>query len=163
FPDGRLFNFQRHKLLLWSIYDVSAGRFGDLSFSGLWRVNSGTTYSLRATNQPLTAIQNALLQNSGYPYAPSSQNVYFGDKVVGQFNGYGILDFDLNYNVPVFRNARPWVKFDLYNLFNNEKLISWNTTVTQDPNSPKDSLGLATGYRQGSSFGKATSNNNFPV
>ena len=63
-----------------------------------------------------------------------------------------------NYNIPVFRTLRPWVKFDVYNLFNNQKLIAWNTTVSQDPASPKDSLGYATGYIKGATFGTATGN-----
>ncbi len=53
--------FQRHKLALWSIYNLELGRFGDVSVSGLWRVDSGETFSLRATGQPLSDIQTALL------------------------------------------------------------------------------------------------------
>jgi hypothetical protein len=163
FPDGHLFNFQRHKLVLWTVYNAPLGRFGDASISGLWRVNSGTTYSLAATGQRLTAIQTSMLSAAGYPDAPTNQTLYFEERGSGQFVGYGVLDFDVNYNVPVSgTKLRPWVKFDIYNLFNNQKLTSWNTTVSQDPNTPTDSLGLATGYRQGSSFGKATANTNFP-
>ncbi len=162
FPDGRLFNFQRHKLVLWSIYNAALGRFGDTSISGLWRVNSGTTYSLAAAGQPLTQTQLSTLSAVGYPDAPTDQTVYFDGRGSEQFAGYGVLDFDVNYNVPVFKTLRPWVKFDIFNLFNNQKLITWNTAVRQDPNSPKDSLGLATEYIQGSSFGKATANTNFP-
>ena len=89
--------------------------------------------------------------------------MYFDERGSEHFNGYGVLDFSVNYNVPVFRTLRPWVKFDTYNLFNNQKLITWNTSVRQDPNSSKDNLGLATGYIQGASFGRATANTNFPV
>jgi hypothetical protein len=46
---------------------------------------------------------------------------------------------------------------------NNQKQIGWNTTVNQDQAGPKDSLGLATNYIKGGSFGKATSNSHFPV
>ena len=41
FPDGRLAVFQRHKLALWTIYNLGLGRLGDVTLSGLWRVNSG--------------------------------------------------------------------------------------------------------------------------
>ncbi len=37
-------------------------------------------------------------------------------------------------------------------------MIAWNTTITQDPASPKDSLGYATGYIKGPTFGTATGN-----
>ena len=49
----------------------------------------------------------------------------------------------------MFRTVRPWVKVEILNLTNNQKLISWDTTVTPDPNSPLDANGLPTGYIQG--------------
>ena len=65
----------------------------------------------------------------------------------------------INYNIPIFRTLRPWVKFDVYNLFNNQKLIAWNTTVSPGSERvPKDNLGLATGYIKGPTFGTATGN-----
>jgi outer membrane receptor protein involved in Fe transport len=162
FPYGRLAIFQRHKLAVWSIYNMGMGRFGDASLSALWRVNSGETFSLRATGQPLTDIQQALLESAGYPDAPDSQTVYFDERGSETFKGYGVIDIGLGYNIPVFKSLRPYFKLDIYNALNNQKQIGWNTTVTQDPNSPKDALGLATGYRQGASFGRATSNLHFP-
>jgi hypothetical protein len=54
--------------------------------------------------------------------------------------------------------VKPWIKFDVYNLFNNEKLIAWSTTVTPNKATSVDSLGLPTGYRQSSTFGTATGN-----
>ena len=85
-------------------------------------------------------------------------NVFFGERGSEEFAGYGVLDMSFNYNVPVFRTLRPWVKFDVYNLFNNQKLIAWNTTISQDPASPKDSLGYATEYIKSPTFGTATGN-----
>ena len=70
YPDGRLDSFQRHRVRAWTIYNVGMGRAGDMSFSGLWRVDSGGTYSLLANNQALTTIQRNILTNAGYPDAP---------------------------------------------------------------------------------------------
>ena len=64
--------------------------------------------------------------------------MFFGERGSETFKGYGLLDTSINYNIPVFRSLRPWVKFDVYNLFNNRKLIAWNTTVRPDPTSPLD-------------------------
>jgi hypothetical protein len=50
------------------------------------------------------------------------------------------------------------VKFDVYNLFNNEKLIAWSTTVSPNKASGVDGLGLPTGYTPSSTFGTATGN-----
>jgi hypothetical protein len=163
YPLGRLQDFQRHRARLWTVYSHGLGRFGELSASGMVRVDSATVYSLRATGVSLTAIQRQLLVAEGYPDAPSSQTLYFAARGTGIFNGYALLDTSINYDIPVFRSARPWLKLDIYNLLNNQKLISFNTTVKPDPNSPKDSLGLATGYLPGATFGQATSAANYPI
>jgi hypothetical protein len=139
---------------------MNAGRFGDLAFSGIWRLNSAQVYSLRAGGVPLTGVQTALLK--AYPDAPASQTVYFGERGSQDFAGYGLFDLSVNYDVPVFKTLRPWVKMDVFNLFDNQKLIRWDTTVTPDPNSPVDSLGLPTGYLKGPRFGTAVSNSSYP-
>jgi hypothetical protein len=165
YPEGRLQNFQRHRLRLWSIHDVPAGRAGDLSVSGMWRVDSARVYSLQASRQRLTASQRALLSAAGYTGSPASgsHSVYFAERGSEKFRGYGVFDLNLRYSVPLARSVRPWLKLDVFNLFNNMKLISWNTTVQQDPASPVDTLGLATGYVKGSEFGQMESNANFPA
>jgi hypothetical protein len=162
-PSGRLDDFQRHKLRVWSIYTLSLNRYGALALSGLWRVDSGLSYSLRANGVRLTQLQNALLAAAGYVDSPGSQSVYFGERGSQSFKGYGLLDLSVNYDVPVFRALRPWVKVDVYNALNNQKLIRWNTTVAADATSQRDELGLPTGYVKGPSFGKATSTTNFPI
>jgi hypothetical protein len=163
FPDGRLLGFQRHRARLWSIYNFGMGRLGDLSLSGLVRLDSGQIYSLRALNQPLTAIQRNLLRAAGYPDAPGASSVYFADRGSETFAGYGLLDLNLSYNIPVVRSVRPWVKLDVYNALNNQKLIKWDTTVRQDPNSPLDALGLRTGYVKGANFGTGTAQTHYPI
>jgi hypothetical protein len=58
--------------------------------SGLWRLQSGEVYSLRATKQALTAAQQVLLAR--YPNIPASQTVYFGARGSQDFLGYGLVD-----------------------------------------------------------------------
>lgn len=167
FPMGRLANFQRHRARLWTIYNFNPG-IGDLSVSGLWRIESGTAYSLVATGRPLTAVQQAILAgnpndpNDDYPDSPGDQDIYFGERGSETFPGYGVVDFSVNYQVPVFRSLRPWVKFDVFNIFNNDKLIGFDTTVDPDPNSPLDALGLPTGFIEGETFGEALGPADFP-
>jgi hypothetical protein len=163
YPDGRLYTFQRSKVRAWTIYMMSLGRAGRLSFSGLVRADSGLTYSLLATNVDLSDIQTNLLKDAGYPDAPSSQNVYFGDRGTQTFAGFTLFDTSINYELPLYKTARPWLKFDVYNLFNNQKVIQYDTTVNPDPNSPLDSFGLPTGFIKGSQFGQATSTAAYPV
>jgi hypothetical protein len=161
FPGGRLQDFQRHRVRLWSIYNLRTKRAGEFSLSGLWRIESGRVYSLAATNVPISGIQAALL--AGYPDSPVDQTLYFNTRGSQSFAGYAVIDTSINYNVPVFQSVKPWLKFDVFNLFNNEKLVGYNTSVVPDPNSPRDALGLPTGYLQGPQFGRAQANSNFPA
>lgn len=160
YPTGRLQSFQQHRARVWSIYDFGAGRLGHVTASGLLRMESGQVFSYVATNVPLTATQEALL--AGYPDAPSSQNVYFGERGSGTFAGYAVLDVGVNYEIRAFGTARPWVKLDLFNITGNQQLIGYNTSVIPDPASPTDSLGLPTGFLPGPNFGQAQSDTNFP-
>ena len=162
YPIGRLYDFQRSKLRLWTIYNQSLGRAGRLTGSLLVRSDSGLPYSLIATNVNLTAIQNNLLAQQGYPDTPGPQSLYFGGRGTQFFKGYTLFDTSINYEIPVFKSVRPWLKFDIYNLLNNQKLMSWNITVRPDAASPKDSRGLATGYTKGATFGTATSAGMYP-
>jgi hypothetical protein len=139
------------------------GRLGDASVSGLWRYDSAQVYSLRALNQPPTTAQRNILRAAGYPDAPGNSSVYFAPRGSEEFEGYGLFDANVSYNIPVAGTVRPWVKFDIYNLFNNQKQVAWNTTVRQDPNSPLDSLGYRTGYVKAATFGTATAQTQFPA
>lgn len=161
-PDGRLFDYQRHKLRVFGIYNPKFGRFGSASLGPVWRVNSGQVFNYIAQAYPITTIE--LARNPGYPdiNGANSQNVYFGERGAGNFKGYGLLDFSATYNIPVWRTATPWVKVDFFNVLNNRKQIAWDTTVTADPNSPLDANGLPTGYIQSSRFGTAQNDNQFP-
>lgn len=159
YPEGRLQNFQRHKLRAWAIYDLDMGRAGDVSVSGLWRVDSGLSYSLAVRNVAPTATQRSLAAAAGYVDSPGTAHVFYAsERGTEQFAGYGLLDFSAQYNVPVFRSLRPWIKFDTYNLFNNQKLIAWSTTIAADPASPTDNLGIRTGFTRPATFGKASGN-----
>src|SRR5262249_49627016 len=73
FPDGRLQDFQRHRLRIWSVYNVPMNQYGDLSISGLWRVDSARVYSLTTTVAP-SATQEGILEAAGYPDLPNVQS-----------------------------------------------------------------------------------------
>ncbi len=159
YPDGRLQNFQRNRFRLWTIYNMDMGAGGDLAFSGLWRVEGARAYSLAARNQGLTATQRTILAANGYTDEPAAAHIFFNDeRGTEQFPGYGLLDLSVNYNIPVFKSLRPWIKVDLYNVLDNRKLIAFDTTVSQNNAGAKDSVGLATTFNKGANFGKATGN-----
>jgi hypothetical protein len=162
FPDGRLNDFQRSKVRVWAVYNQRLGRAGVATIGPIWRYNSGQTYSLFSSNVPLSAIQ--LARNPGYAQLPGggSQTLFYGERGTEDFEGYGLVDLALTYEIPIWRTARPWIKFEWYNIFDNNKLINWNTNVTPDSNSPLDSNGLPTGYIKPANFGTPVNNASYP-
>jgi hypothetical protein len=158
-PEGRLDEFQRHKIRVWTIVNVGLGRFGSLDLAPLWRYNSALSYSLTA-NVPLSAAQRA--NNPGYARVPTSQTIFFGERGSEQFAGYGLVDLAATYQVPVWQRLRPWVKFEVLNVLNNDKLIGWNTAVSADPASQLDENGLPTGYIRSATFGQGTATTHYP-
>jgi hypothetical protein len=161
YPLGRLAGYQRHAVRAWSIYSVPIGRFGSVDVGGFLEINSALTYSLRAGGQPLSAIQRAAL--SGYASQPTSQTIYFGRRGSEEFEGFGLFDVALTYRVSPLRRVQPWLKLEVFNLLNNQKLVTWNTTVQPDPASALDELGLRTGYVKGPRFGQAQGSGNYPA
>jgi hypothetical protein len=159
-PEGRLDDFQRSKVRVWVEYHAGLGRYGALNVAPIFRHNSARTYSLVLNGQPLTAVQAA--RNPGYAGNPTQQ-VFFGERGSQSFEGYALVDLALTYSIPVWRSAQPWIKFETFNVLNNQKLIAWDTTVAADPASLRDEFGLPTGYLQGPRFGQGTSNLHYPT
>jgi hypothetical protein len=163
-PEGRLDNYQQHKLRVWGVYSQGFGRFGSVDVAPLWRVNSAAVYSLTASI-PVPVEQ--LSRNPGYPTtdlsAATRETVFFGERGAYELAGYGVMDLATTYNLAVWRSLRPWFKVEVYNLLKNEKMIGWDRTVTVDAASAVDANGIRTGYVQGPRFGQATSGAHFPA
>ncbi len=165
FPTGRLDEFQRHKLRIWGIYNLALGDCGNLDIGGIWRVNSGRTYSLRSSNIGSSDTQDDILSQLGYVDGPETlgRNIYYSaGRGSESFKGYGLFDLSVNYDIPVWESVRPWVQAEVYNLLNNDKQLSFNTTVRPDSSGPVDELGIPTTFTEGSRFGEATSPDDFP-
>jgi hypothetical protein len=165
FPMGRLDDYQQHKVRVWSTYLMSMGRFGSLDITPMWRYNSALSYSLVANSVPLSAVQRS--RNPGYARLPGSgangsQALFFGERGGEQFAGYGLVDLGVTYQVPVWSSLKPWVKLEVLNVLDNDKLIAWDTAIAVDPNSPLDADGLPTGFVRGPRFGQGTSTAAYP-
>ena len=159
YPSGRLAGFQRHKLRLWSIYNLDFGQTGSLDLAGIWRYESGRRFSFQSS-APLTTIQRSL--GADFVDLPR-QTVFFGERGRGSFKGYGLLDVSATYGLRVWQSVEPWLKVEFFNLLNNDKLIAFNTSVSPDPDGSTDELGLPTNFVRGPRFGEATSNEHFPT
>ncbi len=163
FPTGPLNDFQRHKARIWGIYNVGLGGAGSVDIGGVWRYNSALTYSLASGGVPPTAIQSQRLSELGYVNGPSTRTIYYdAGRGSESFEGYGLFDLSLQYQIPVWESLRPWFKAEIYNVFNNDKLIGWNTSVLPVASGPTDSLGIPTTFTEGSRFGEGTSVNHYP-
>ena len=160
FPTGRLDDFQRNKIRVWATYQLALGRFGAVDVAPLYRYNSGRTYSLIASGVPLSAQQIA--RNPGYARLPTSQSIFFGDRGSQSFEGVHLVDLAATYSVPVWQSLRPWVKLEVLNAFNNQKLVTWNTAITADASGPKDENGLPINYNKSVTFGAATGPASYP-
>jgi len=165
FPLGRLNDFQRHKVRLWTTYEQRLGRFGGFNVGLLWRYDSAMTYSLGAANQPISDVQAS--RDPGYAQPPGLQTVFFGERGAGDFTGAHLFDVALTYDIPVYRSLRPYVKLDVRNVFNDQTLGAgvggWNTTVFPDEDGPVDANGIPTGHTEGPNFGTATGNGSYPI
>lgn len=162
YPDGHLpFGYQKHRVRAFSTYDVGFGRASRASLGVLYRYDSPQVFSYSAANVPITATQRA--RNPGYANLPTTQTLFFGERGSGEFESEHLVDFALNYELPVWKTARPWFKAEVRNAFNKQPLIGFNTTISPDANSPADDLGLRTGYTKGANFGKDTSNLHTPI
>jgi hypothetical protein len=165
YPTGRFDDYQRHKLRIWGVYNRELGRFGAVDLSAMWKYNSGLTYTLFAANYALTAQQRAIATAAGYANAPNggAANLFFGERGSQDFAGYALVDLGVNYQIPVWRTVRPYFKVEVLNALNNQKLLTHDIVVTADPNSPRDAMGLPTGYVRGARFGQATRNLDYPT
>jgi hypothetical protein len=146
--------YQRHKVRLASSYDLDMGRIGRATLGVLYRYDSPLAYGLSAANVPFTAIQRSL--NPGYASVPTTQTLWFSDRGAFDFEAAHLLDVAVNYDLPVWKTARPYFKGELRNSFNAQPLIGFDTTITPNNAGPVDALGLPTEFVKGPNFGKNT-------
>ena len=159
-PIGRFDDYQSDRVRLWTTYTLDFGRAGNLSAGLLYRYDAPLTFSY-TTSVAITPIQKG--RDPGYKQPPTSQTLFFGKRGAGEYNSTSLFDLSLTYRIPVWKSLEPWVKFDVYNLFDSDTLRTFNTQVLADNSSPKDGDGLPTGYTKGTNFGKATGAGSYVV
>ena len=150
FTTGRLAQFEADRARLWTTYTLNMGRFGNLSSGLLYRYDSPLTFSYTAS---IARSAQSKALNPGYHNAPTSVTLFFGDRGAGEFNATSLFDASVQYSYPIAR-VTPWIKFDVRNVFNDHTLVAYNTSITADSTSPKDSVGYATGFTKNATFGR---------
>ena len=162
FPYGRLNDFQKHKIRLWGIYNLGMGWLGRLDLGGMWRYDSGLTYSLASGGVSLTPVQERILADLGYASTPSTRGIFYGGRGTEDFAGYTRLDLSVQWELPIWREARPWLKAEVYNVLSNDTLLSWDTTVDPNFDGPLDELGLPTTYTEGTAVRRGDQRRRLP-
>jgi hypothetical protein len=163
FPLGRLDDYQRDKIRLWTSYGFGVGHGGKLSLGLLYRYDSPLTGSVTAFNQPYSPVQEAGRALYAAPPPVTSNTLFFGPRGAVEFNGEHNVDLALNYEVPVFKTLRPWFKGEMRNVFNTQTQIGGSTNVQANPRSPLDVHGLPTGYLPLPTFMQAVASSDYQV
>ena len=108
------------------------GGVGDLALSALWRIDSGTTYSLAASNQRHHAIPERkagcrrVSGCAGEPDACTSTA-----RGTGPVQGLpGGRPGEPPTTSRCSARLKPYLNVTIFNAFNNQTLIRWNTTVS---------------------------------
>lgn len=162
FPYGRFDDFQRHKMRVFSYWDVALGKAGKTSVGLIYRYDSPLTFSYFVLSFPTSSIQRS--RNPGYANVPTTQQVFFGGRGAGSFEGAHLFDIALNYDIPVYRTFSPYLKLEVRNVFNEQPLVGFNTAITAVTTpATLDADGLPTTYNPGPNFGKGTQNSHYPV
>jgi hypothetical protein len=159
-PRGRVDDFQRHKVRLWTVLPADLWFLGRADVGLMYRYDSPLTHSIFATGVPLTDIQRA--RDPGYARPVTSQSLYFGERGIGEFEARHLFDMSVSYQIPIWRNLGPWFKFEMYNVLNHQPLMRFNTTVTPDWDGPLDEHGLPLNFIEGANFGRATTADHYP-
>jgi hypothetical protein len=165
YPEGKMPGYQKHRLRVLNNYELGLGRAGNLDVGFIFSYDSAQTYSFIATGVGITAIQSAALTAAGYKSPPTSQSVYFGNLGDGEFNDTHQFDLALTYSIPIIRNISPRIKFEVYNITNEQELRFFNTSITANNAAadPKDSLGLPTTFTRSSAFGNARDSADYQI
>ena len=158
-PFGRLAGYQEHKVRAWSSYTVGFGAFGKLNVGGLVNYDSGTPYSL-STNFRVPAQQRA--NDPGYANPPTNLPLFFGERGREEFDDLATIDLALRYSRPIGQ-VEPWVKVEIFNLLNEDKLVTFDNSVSANAAGPVDRNGLPTTFSRGPNFGRGTATGNYAV
>ena len=157
YPIGTLNDFAENKIRVWTNYNLGLGRAGNLNLGLLMNHDSGLTGST-ADTIGRTATQTAICNSIGYVDCSSTQDIFFGSRGDVKFSDATTFDFTANYQLPIFKDFDLWIKFDLFNIFDDDTQIDGETDVTADFSGPLDALGIPTTFTPDSDFRDCTSN-----
>jgi outer membrane receptor for ferrienterochelin and colicin len=127
FPVGYTNGDQRHKARVWGSFDLPTGdTIGRMTVGLMQRVDSGRGYDWSATID-----SRPYVTNPGYVTPTSSVTYFFSDRGGMRRPTAWRTDFSFNWEarLPAVPRGRVFLRAIVNNLFNNTKLVGFNTTV----------------------------------
>ena len=167
YPYGDLNGDQRHKLRLWAMYALPApARLGTFDLGLMQRADSGQPYDLS-----FLVDTRPYVTNPGYLTPPSTVTYFASGRGAFRFNGAWRTDLSLSWNhhVPGWTEAELFFRLVANNVFNNQALTGFNTTILGRSNdatlvafNPFTTTPVeGVNWKKGPSFGQATSPNSY--
>jgi hypothetical protein len=129
YPTGYLNGDQRNKVRLWGTYDVPAPQaVGSLAIGFMQRYDSALPYDLNMSVDSRPYVTNP---GNYYLTPPSTVTYFVSDRGEFRFNSVWRTDLSLSWNhsVPGWRSSQVFVRFVATNVFNNQSIDSFNTTI----------------------------------
>jgi hypothetical protein len=128
-PVGYLNGDQRHKVRLWGSYDLPVWReAGALTLGLMQRYDSGRPY-----DYSMSVDTRPYVTNPGYLIPPSTVTYFVSPRGAYRFDGAFRTDASLSWNrhvrIPKLPSAQIFVRAVVYNVFNNLRVTSFNTTI----------------------------------
>lgn len=139
-------------------YTLPIGK-GKLNFSSIGYFESGAPYSLTATATKPTSLPSA----ASY----GTYTRFYGDRGIGRYPNTYRADFQVGYEVPMWRKLTAFARVNVRNVFNSQQLDTFNISgTTMRPGTGADAGKLLPGgdaanvntgtFVGGSSFGRPT-------
>jgi hypothetical protein len=126
YPTGPLTGDRRHRAKIWLTYDLPSP-VGDWTFSLLQSFESGT-----ASSTDGTIDTRSFVDNPGYQSPTSGVSYFFFGRGDLKSDDITRTDVAINYTLPI-KALDLFVRFDVYNLFNEQAVVSFDETVlTED-------------------------------
>jgi hypothetical protein len=147
FPVANLNDFQEDRIRAWTNYNLEMGRGGNINFGLLANYDTGLTLEYVDTNVPLTAQQQAAIAAAGYvdSLTTSANDIKFNGQTI-DFGSSLTFDLSVNYQLPIFKDFKAWIKADMINIFDDDSQISGEDDVVADFSGPLNSLGIPTTF-----------------
>jgi hypothetical protein len=143
-PEGYLLDDVSHRVNVWGNYHWDLGGLGALALGGITRYESGRNWSRTALVSYVDDPEYVNDADQWYVY-------YFDGRGQNRFDGWWSLDLSARWQFPIFKRLNGWVKATIFNVFDNDALISYSTTGFADDTTgnpvwvPSESFGAARG------------------